>query len=668
MISPLLCRRREVCSVLLFYLCLATPLVLFPAVGIAQEGENAPETIVITAEAPEESPSPSMRVIEVKEAVEAGHTTVADAVSAIPGVAIQRRGSGFESSTVRIRGSSSEQVLVLRDGQPVGGGSTGISDLSRISLRGVERIEVVLGPATAIYGAGGAAGAINLVSGTPELGGQQESQFEGSSSFEYGSLGEYRLGGELLAPVGAGELDVALDGVYAQNEYSYGRAGSSVARENAGGRQGQAQIGFTRPGESTTLSLEGSLDHSDRGVPGTVEFPSDSARLEETGAAATVALATGSAAEAGALHTPRSTSNNSLSWGTLSRFAGSREERSFNDPEYPLGALSSQSTLYRLDTGLTAQGPLGRSHTSLPISYTFEALRESELGERDRHTLAFAPGFVAPRLPLGRSSVGWKIHGRIELITAAGDPEVLPSIRTSLSWRTPRDLLEASVALGAGYRLPTYSELFWPAGAFALGNPDLEPERSRSAELELLLGRTEANQLRINTHVTLYRDLIQWLPNPTGYWRPRNTGEAITYGGEAAYNLQEPIGLTPWNAEAELTAELLYARDLSEGPTFNKQLPYRPELSGSFKSGLSHLLGHQIGASVRAVGERPVTPQNTVHLDSYLAVDLYAAFAIPGTAIVLRGRVNNLLDQEFVETRFFPNPGRELILALEVSW
>lgn len=668
MISPLSCRKSRFRAALLSFISFAVLLFAFPILAAAEEGKKAPETIVITAEAPEENSSPSVRVIEVKEAVEVGHTTVADAVSAIPGVAIQQRGSGFESSTVRIRGSSSEQVLVLRDGQPVGGGSTGMSDLSRMSLRGVERIEVVLGPATALYGAGGAAGAINLISGTPELGEEQDSQFAGNSSFEYGSLGEYRLGGELLAPIGTGELDLALDGVYAQNEYSYGRAGSSVARENAGGRQGQAQIGFTRPGESTTLSLKGSLDHSDRGVPGTVEFPSDSARLEETGAAATVAVATGSAAESGAVHTSHSTSLESVSWGTFSRLAGSREERSFNDPEYPLGALSSQSTLYRLDTGLTAQGPLGRSHTTLPVSYSFEALRESELGERERHTVAFAPGFVAPRLPLGRSSVGWKIHGRIELITAAGDPELLPSIRTSLSWRTPRDLFEASVALGAGYRLPTYSELFWPAGAFALGNPDLQPERSRSAEVELLLGRTEAHQLRINTHLTLYRDLIQWRPNPTGFWRPRNTGEAITYGGEVAYNLREPIGLTPWSAEAELTGELLYARDLNEGPTFNKQLPYRPELSGSFRSGLSHLLGHQIGASLRAVGERPVTPQNTVHLDPYLAVDLYAAFAVPGTAVVLRSRVNNLLDQEFVETRFFPNPGRELVLAMEVSW
>ncbi|MFP4408512.1 MAG: TonB-dependent receptor plug domain-containing protein [Spirochaetaceae bacterium] len=665
MIFPILRRRRSVCSALPFSLALF--LLLIPAGAPAEEGEEAPETIIITA-APEESASPNVRVIEVEKAVEAGHTTVADAVAATPGVAIQRRGSGFESSTLRIRGSSSEQVLLLRDGQPIGAGSTGISDLSRVSLRGVERIEVILGPATALYGAGGAAGAINLISGTDERAQEREDQIAGSSSFEYGSFEEYRLGGELLAPIGASEIDVAVDGVYAQNEYTYRQDGSAVARENAGGVQGQARVGLTRQGESNTVNLNASVDHSDRGVPGSVEFPSDSARLEESGAAATVALATGGAELAEGLPEPQNASVEELAWGTLSRLTGSREERNYNDPEYPLGALSSQSTLYRLDAGLTARGPLGAGRINLPVSYTFEALGESELGDRERHGAAFAPAYEARRLPLGRSSLGWNVHGRVELLSGAGERELLPSVRTALSWRPSRAPLEASLSVGAGYRLPTYAELFWPAGAFALGNPELRPELSRSAELELLLGRNETHQLRLNTHVTLYRELIQWLPNPSGYWRPRNTGEAITYGGEAAYNIREPIGLSPWTAEAEVTGELLYARDLSEGPTYKMQLPYRPKLTGTLTSELSHLLDHRIGASLRAVGERPVTAQNTVWLDPYLAVDLYAAFAIPGSSVLLRGRVNNLLDQDFLETRFFPNPGRELVLAVEVSW
>ena len=652
----------------LLTIVLLAPLMLTgPASVHAQESEEAPGTIVITAAAPEESNEPNVRVIDVAEAIEAGHTTVADAVIATPGVTIQRRGSGFESSTVRIRGSSAEQVLVLRDGQQVGSGAAGVTDLSRLSLHGVERIEVVFGPATALYGGGGAAGAINLISENGDGVENRDSGVAGSSRGEYGSFGEYLLGGELRLPIGEGELDLSVDGAYAQNEYSYGRDGTSVSRENAGGWQGQAGVSLTQRLDPGALYFEGSINHSNRGVPGTVEFPSDSARLEDTGAAATVALGGGGAARPSALLADASPAAGNR-WGTVLRLSGSREERHYTDSEYPLGALSSRSTLYRLDSGVTARGPVGGSNLSLPASYTFEGLRESELGDRERHTVAVAPGYVAPRISLGRSSLGWKVNGRIELVSAAGETDALPSARASVNWRAPGELLESSFAVGAGYRLPTYAELFWPGGAFAVGNPDLLPELSRSAELELLIGETETAQLRLNTHLTLYRDLIQWLPNPAGYWRPRNSGEAITYGGEAAYTMRRALGLSPWSVEAEISGELLYARDRNPGPTFNKQLPYRPERKAAVQAAVSHLLGHRLGATFRAVGERPVTQQNTVRLDPYLAIDLSGAYAIPGTTVTLRGRLNNLLDQKFVETRFYPNPGRELVVAMEVSW
>jgi outer membrane cobalamin receptor len=666
---------RTLRSLLLFALGLILLLLPYPALEAQEEREGeAPSTIVITAEAPETAASPGTRVIDVEAALEDGHTTVADAVTATPGITVQRRGSGFESSTVRIRGSSAEQVLVLRDGQPVGSGTAGFADLSRLSLRGVEKIEVILGPATALYGAGGAAGAINLISKAPGTHHLAEGGLSVTTSAEYGSFGEFRLGGEVFAPLGASELSVAVDGAYAQNEYSYSRNGESIRRENAGGRQGAARLGLRHSFGSASLELRGSIDRSDRGIPGTVEFPSDSARLEETGVTAMVAFASGGAAEdgPGSLGAGPTLSEDGR-WGTVSQLRGSREERAFTDPEYPLGALSSESTLFGVDAAFTARGPLGGGSVDLPVSYSSEALRESELGGRERLSIAFAPGYAAPRLALGRSSLGWRITGRVELVRTGEDyafsePELLPSLRTAVSWRSPGESVESSLAVGAGYRLPTYSELFWPAGAFAVGNPELEPERSSSVELELRLGRTEASELRLNTHLTWYREMIQWLPSPTGYWRPLNTGEAVTYGGEAAYRLRRPVGLSPWTVGGEVSGEILFARDRNEGPTFDKQLPYRPEYGGTISAELSHLLGHRLGVTLRGVGERPVTAQNTRWLDPYLAVDLAAGYTLPGTTVTLRGRVNNLLDQQFVETRFYPNPGRELVFGVEVTW
>lgn len=249
-----------------------------------------------------------------------------------------------------------------------------------------------------------------------------------------------------------------------------------------------------------------------------------------------------------------------------------------------------------------------------------------------------------------------------------GELRPFPSVRGSVTWSSGPIPFESSLAISTGYRLPSYAELFWPAGGFAVGNPELQPERSSAAELELRLGRAGASEMRLNGYATLYRNLIQWLPDPTGYWRPRNTGRAITAGAELSYGGEVALGLSPWNVGGELSGEMLFARDRNDGPTYNKQLPYRPEYSGSLATELTHLAGHRLRVELRGVGARPVTRQNTRWLDPYMAIDLSTELSIPGTPVVLRGRVDNLLDRDFTETRFFPNPGREILVETEVSW
>ena len=177
-----------------------------------------PDTIVVTAPPPPAAADPGTTVIDAEEARRAGHETVADALAAEAGISIQRQGSGFEAATMRIRGSTAEQVLLLRDGRPVTDARGAISDLSRLSLAGVERIEVVRGAATALYGAGAAAGAINVVSTSP-LPGDEPSQerrppdrLEGTTRAGWGSFGEYRLETELSRHAEGGTVGLALAG------------------------------------------------------------------------------------------------------------------------------------------------------------------------------------------------------------------------------------------------------------------------------------------------------------------------------------------------------------------------------------------------------------------------------------------------------------------------
>ena len=173
---------------------------------------------------------------------------------------------------------------------------------------------------------------------------------------------------------------------------------------------------------------------------------------------------------------------------------------------------------------------------------------------------------------------------------------------------------------------------------------------------------------RTSLFVTEYRELIQWLPDPTGYWRPRNTGTARIYGVESDISIAAPLGVTPWNMDGSAGVDVLQARDRSEGVSFGKQLPYRAQLSFRGAVGAEHLFGHRDNVAVRGRGARPITRQNTVWLDQYIDLTVGTTIAVVPERARVTVEARNLLDKTYVETRFYPNPGREFRVAVEVQW
>ena len=92
-----------------------------------------------------------------------GDDDVATAIAGVPGVFIQRDGGPGALATVSIRGQRGDGVLVLLDGRPIAGGEIGAVDIGSIPTNGVERIEVVEGAGSTLYGAGASGGVINII-------------------------------------------------------------------------------------------------------------------------------------------------------------------------------------------------------------------------------------------------------------------------------------------------------------------------------------------------------------------------------------------------------------------------------------------------------------------------------------------------------------------------
>jgi outer membrane cobalamin receptor len=639
-------RTAAACPGHVVYLALA-----FLGVGVASPpiaADEEPDTIVITAPAPESPLSPDTIVVSAERARQGGARTVADAIASVPGVTIQRSGSRFEPSFVRIRGSSTEQVAVLVDGRSVTDDYSGIVDLSRIPLDRVERIEITRGPGNAIVG-GGAAGVINIV-----LAGKSPGPgWSGDASYRFGSFGEHRASAATRYDGAHATIGAMVGGVFSQNRYDFQSDGDTVSRENAGGADGYARVDLDTLDRDAIVETDAGVvvESASRGVPGSIEFPSRSATLEDTRAAAHIDLRY------------RYSDETAITVGG----SGGRLLRTFSDRDYPLGELESETRLDRIAASAAFSWSSDRLGVDLETDAGSSRLSDLELGRRDRTRSSIATT-IEYRVPGRRSDevAAVALSGRGELV----DEQFLPSARGSLVV-SPWEPLRIGIVVGAGYRLPTFLELFQPVGAFVVGNPDLVEERSVSAEGSVAVDVTDRTELSIVAYAVEYRDLIQWVAGPDGRWSPRNSGRARVTGVELLGGAQIPVGASPWTATVDGSFEVTSALSLDRGVTYRKQLPYRERSSAGIEIGATHAFGHSVRLDSRIVGARPVNAQNTVWLDPYVAIDaaLRARLPVGGVRDWFASlTVTNLVGTPYVETRFYPNPGREIVVGTEVSW
>lgn len=154
-----------------FILCLTFCLSFFISSVFAQEEPIKIKEIIVTASRIEESPeeiASATTILTSEELKEKGITTVMDALREVPGVHIVQTGAFGGLATPFVRGGGNGQALIMIDGVPVWD-AMGVSRgelsfiLSDLQIEQVDRIEVVRGPQSVIYGSSAMTGAINII-------------------------------------------------------------------------------------------------------------------------------------------------------------------------------------------------------------------------------------------------------------------------------------------------------------------------------------------------------------------------------------------------------------------------------------------------------------------------------------------------------------------------
>jgi len=236
-------------------------LTTVPMLAAAQPviaAEQAPE-IVVTATRTEIARSQvgsSISVLTAAEIEERQYAFTVDAIRSLPGVIVNQNGPLGGQASVRIRGASADQTLVLVDGVTVNDPARPGADFdfSNLDPNDIERIEVLRGPQSTLYGSQAIGGVVNIITK------RAKEPFAYSAFLEAGSFNTLRAGGSVSGKEGETDYRVSLSGVRTN--------GISKADENDGNTEEDGYKSYTISGNigsnlTENLRAEGSVRYSD---------------------------------------------------------------------------------------------------------------------------------------------------------------------------------------------------------------------------------------------------------------------------------------------------------------------------------------------------------------------------------------------------------------------
>ena len=579
------------------------------------------ETIVVTADRiaePLDEATDSVTVIRAEDLERAQTVTVAEALRDIAGISIIQSGSPGHTTSAFLRGASSSQVLLLIDGVEINDPFFGGADLGSLMTSGVERIEIVRGPQSPLYGSQAMAGVINIV--TAPRGGVADG-VHATLRGESGSISTHR---ELLQVSGASDaLQWKVGGAHLNTAGQFDNDAFRNLQLN-----GRIERTLT---SRSSLTLHALTGDSHVGIPFNGAVPSPHRNSDSR-------LAVGGIDYA--LH-----ASPLLSLEVRTSLTDRHD--AFHDPDDPFGTSSAdRSKLWRA----MAQDTMTlRSQTiTFGIEQKVEDVHatsngELALDETIRTTAVYGQDTItagALRLTGG---------ARLDHHSRFGDHA---SPRLSATYQL-RDRWRVRAAAGSAFRAPSAGEFAYPF----YGNPALQPEISRSFEAGVDFERSRTSAA-LTAFSSRYRDLISFDPVT---FIAANINRATIRGAELTVGTR--IG-EAWNVRAAYTH--LKTRD--EGT--HLPLYRRPRNTAAVT--LSYAAGEAwtVSGNVNAVGrrfERDFETFSDRYNGSYLKVDAAASYRL-WSRLQLTGRIENLFDRRYAEALAFPAPGRTFHGGMQVEF
>ena len=616
--------------------------------------------VVVTATrvpTPADAVTAAVTIVSGRELQLRGIRTVAEALRTVPGAAVVETGSYGGQTSLFLRGGESDYVKVLVDGVPQNqpGGAFDFADLTTDN---VDRIEIVRGPASVLYGSDAVTGVIQIFtrtgSGAPRVTAAARAGTYGSAEYETGLAG-----GGSRASYSVTVSRFRSDGLYPYNNQYRNTVVSSRVR--------------VAPDDRTDASL------TYRWGDDTYHFPTNGA---------------GQPVDSNQFSADRGPS---LSVDVGRRFGAGLEVRgvaalrelrlrSEDRPDSPGedGSFESRDFVRRASGGVLATWRRPAAAVTAGIDYederqTGRSVFTASFGTfpDSINVLRWNTGYYAQALFTGASPLSLTLGGRVDDNSQFGPHG---TFRAGVSYRIDATT-RVRAMVGTGYKEPTFFENF--ARGAVHGNPNLDPERSTSWEAGLERGWGDG---RVRVALTYFdqrfRDLIEFTFTPA----PPDTVNYFNVAGALARGI-------------EASAEVRLARDVVATLAYtylhtrvdNPGLDSSPD--GLFSAGQSllrrpaHTLTPQIAAALGGRGHvvlgaqwvgrrddldfsRPAG-ERRVSLPAYARVSLAGQYTMlghdAGRFVALTARIENLLNDRTPEIAGFLPRGRTILAGARVG-
>lgn len=586
--------------------------------------EDRNDAVVVTAARVEQPVSEvigAVSVITRKDIEQRGVHSVQDLLRGETGLSVANTGGLGKLSNVFLRGADAEQLLVLVDGVRVGSASSGTTPFEYLPVDQIERVEIIRGPRSSLYGSDAIGGVIQIFTrrGTgPAFNVGVGSHETSSVSASFGAAGERSWLSVAANRIATEGYNSCAGAPFPDGGGCFTNEPDRDGYENASGTLRAGHRWSAGEIEATALYASGRNEY-------------DGTFANETDFVERVVTLRG-----------RLNATERWSISALAGVSNDDQDNFLDDPASTDGrVLASRFETERRNVSLQSDFVLSATHAfTVGVDYyddRVDGTTEFEARSRDN---------------LGAFAQYQAVLGAHRLLASAryDDNEQFGSYETgSLAWKWMLDEhWSLSAAWGTAFGAPTFNDLYFPG----FSNPELDPETSRSYEVGI--GWTSAPvQIAFTAYERHVDDLIVY---DASIFAPNNLNTARIRGAE----LDVDASLGPWRMSLGYSG--IDPRNRTRGDDFDNFLPRRSRHAGHFE------LGRTFGAldaraRVTTEGSRFDDVANTHRLGSFAILDLVVDYAL-NDAWSVQGKLGNVFDRDYRTVRLYNQDGRTFFVSL----